>query len=106
MTGTETPMLGADWHPVVDPTSVWVAAWEGTVRAGPDGLSMVPASGRLVIHPFQPMNEQSASASPADGPSGSPAASPADSPSGASPSPAGSAEPGGSTAPGGSIAPG
>ncbi len=46
-------MLGADWQPVVDPTGAWVVAWEGTVRAGAEGLSMVPATGRLVIHPFQ-----------------------------------------------------
>ena len=53
LTGAETPMLGADWQPVVDPTGAWVVAWEGTVRAAAEGLSMVPATGRLVIHPFR-----------------------------------------------------
>jgi hypothetical protein len=71
MTGTETPMIGADWQPVVDPTGAWVAAWEGTVRVGLDGLSMVPASGRLVIHPFTPLTEPSASPFPLDQPSAS-----------------------------------
>ncbi len=53
LTGLQAPLLGADWQPVVDPTGVLVAAWEGSVRVGVDGLSMVPATGRLVIHRFQ-----------------------------------------------------
>ena len=75
LTGFETQMAGADWQPVVDPTGVWVAAWEGTVWTGPDGLSMVPASGRLVIHPFEALPETLASAAPSD-PAASPSASP------------------------------
>jgi hypothetical protein len=67
-TGLETPMLGADWQPVVDPTGVWVAAWEGTVRAGPDGVSMVPGTGRLVAHAFQALSDLSASPGPGDQP--------------------------------------
>ena len=66
-TGLETPMLGGDWHPVVDPTGVWVAAWEGTVRTGPDD-SMVPATGRLVVHAFQALADPNASPEPTDQP--------------------------------------
>jgi hypothetical protein len=80
LTGIETPMLGNDWQPVVDPTAVWVAAWEGTVRTGPDGLSMVPASGRLVIHIFQALPEPSAEPVPSELPSESPATEPSDLP--------------------------
>ncbi len=72
LTGLETPMLGADWQPVVDPTGVWVAAWEGTVRTGPDGFSMVPATGRLVIHAFQALPGPNASPEPSEGPSDGP----------------------------------
>jgi hypothetical protein len=86
-TDVETPMLGADWQPVVDPTGVWVAAWEGTVRAAPDGLTMVPATGRLVIHAFQPLIDVSASPEPSVGPSESAAGLPTDLPSDASPVP-------------------
>ena len=67
-TDVETPMLGADWQPVVDPTAVWVAAWEGTVRAGPDGVAMVPATGRLVIHAFQALADLNAGPEPTDQP--------------------------------------
>ncbi len=72
LTAIETPMLGADWQPVVDPTGAWVAAWEGTVKAGPDGLSMVPATGRIVIHPFQALPVPAASETPTDQPGESP----------------------------------
>ena len=81
LTGIETPMLGADWQPVVDPTGVWVAAWEGTVRVGADGLSMVPGIGRLVIHPFQPLPDLIASPAPSDQPGESPSVQPTDPPS-------------------------
>ena len=67
-TDVETPMLGADWQPVVDPTGVWVAAWEGTVKAGPDGLATVPATGRLVIRAFQALADLGASPEPTDQP--------------------------------------
>lgn len=80
LTGLETPMVGADWQPVVDPTGVWVAAWEGTVQTGPDGRSMVPATGRLVIHAFEALPETPASAAPSD-PGASPSTSPVVSPS-------------------------
>jgi hypothetical protein len=80
LTGIETPMLGADWQPVVDPTGVWVAAWEGTVRSGSDGLSMVPATGRLVIHEFQALPDLTASPAPSDLPSESASAQPSDLP--------------------------
>jgi predicted anti-sigma-YlaC factor YlaD len=81
LTGIETPMLGADWQPVVDPTGVFVAAWEGTVRAGPDGLSMVPATGRLVVHAFQVLPDPAAGDTPADAPTGSASVEPSDLPS-------------------------
>jgi hypothetical protein len=78
-TDVETPMAGADWQPVVDPTGVWVAAWEGTVRAGPDGLAMVPATGRLVIHAFQALDDLNANPEPPDQPTDQSAA-PSESP--------------------------
>lgn len=77
-TNVQTPMLGADWQPVIDPTGVWVVAWEGTVRAGSDGWSMVPATGRLVIHAFEPLIDANPSPLPSTEPS----------PTSASPSPA------------------
>ena len=86
-TGIETPMLGADWQPVVDPTGVWVAAWEGTVRAAPDGLTMVPATGRLVIHAFQPLVDPNASAEPSVLPLESAADQPTELPIDGSPAP-------------------
>jgi hypothetical protein len=86
-TGVETPMLGADWGPVVDPTGVWVAAWEGTVRAGPDGLDMVPATGRLVIHAFQPLADPAASPGPSVQPSEPATEQPTEPPSDGSPVP-------------------
>ncbi len=73
LTGVETPMLGADWQPVVDPTGVWVAAWEGMVKGGPDGWSMVPATGRLVVHAFQALPDPAASEAPFGPPTESPA---------------------------------
>jgi hypothetical protein len=72
----ETPLLGADWQPVADPTGVWVASWEGTVRVGSDGLSTVPATGRLVIHPFQVLPDPFASPAPLEGPGDQPSEEP------------------------------
>jgi hypothetical protein len=72
LTGAETAMPGADWQPVVDPTGAWVVAWEGTVRAGAEGLSMVPATGRLVIHPFGTIAGPASSLAPLDQPSSLP----------------------------------
>ena len=80
LTGLESPMAGADWQPVVDPTGMWVAAWEGTVRTGPDGLSLIPATGRLVIHAFQALSDLTASPDPLDLPSESPSPQPSDVP--------------------------
>ena len=77
-------MLGADWQPVVDPTGVWVVAWEGTVRAGADGLSLVPATGRLVIHAPIPgsarPDRQPQPVRPAERPADRPAERPAERP--------------------------
>jgi hypothetical protein len=101
LTRSQTPTLGEDWHPVVDPTGAWVAAWDGTVSLGLDGWSMVPASGRLVIRPFQALAEPSASPSPLEQPVDTPIAAASDSPSDQPPSPSGaSAAPDGSQAPG------
>jgi hypothetical protein len=80
LTGIETPMLGADWHPVVDPMGVWVVAWEGTVRAGPDGRSLVPATGRLVVHAFQALPDVTVLPDPSGLPGESPGAEPSDVP--------------------------
>jgi hypothetical protein len=80
LTGIETPMLGADWHPVVDPTGVWVVAWEGTVREGPDGRSLVPATGRLVVHAFRALLDLTASPDPSGLPGESPVVQPSDLP--------------------------
>jgi hypothetical protein len=76
LTGLETPMLGADWQPVVDPTGAWVLAWEGTVRAAPDGFSMVPATGRLVVHAFQAVGTATGNPVPSDQPSAEPSGLP------------------------------
>jgi predicted anti-sigma-YlaC factor YlaD len=81
LSGNQTPMLGADWQPVVDPTGVWVTAWEGTVRSAADGFSMVPATGRLVIHPFQALADPAASPGSSDQPSESASTQPTDLPS-------------------------
>jgi hypothetical protein len=69
LSGIETPLLGTDWQPVVDPSGARVVAWEGTVRLGADGLALVPATGRLVIHPFQTLPDLAASPAPLDQPS-------------------------------------
>ena len=52
--GMETPLVGAGWRPVADPTGQWVVAWEGTVRRDAEGLTTVPATGALVLRRFQP----------------------------------------------------
>ncbi len=52
--GMETPLVGAGWRPVVDPTGQWAVAWEGTVRRDADGLTTVPATGALILRRFQP----------------------------------------------------
>jgi hypothetical protein len=51
--GTEKPIAGAVWRPVVDPTGHWVVAWEGTVKLSDDGRTIVPATGSLVLRRFQ-----------------------------------------------------
>ena len=38
-TGAETPIAGAQWRPVVDPTGKWVVEWEGSVKPAADGLA-------------------------------------------------------------------
>jgi hypothetical protein len=50
--GTETPIAGALWRPVVDPNDRWSVSWEGTVKLADDGLTVVPATGSLVLRPF------------------------------------------------------
>ncbi len=52
--GMETPLVGAGWRPVADPTGQWAVAWEGTVRRDADGLTTVPATGALILRRFQP----------------------------------------------------
>ena len=52
--GMETPLAGAGWRPVIDPTGQWAIVWEGTVRREADGLTTVPATGALILRRFQP----------------------------------------------------
>jgi len=51
--GSEKPIAGAVWRPVVDPTGHWDVAWEGTVKVADDGHTIVPATGSLVLRRFQ-----------------------------------------------------
>ena len=67
-TGAEIARLEAEWQPAVDPTGLAVVAWQGTVVIGRDGLTVAPATGNLVVHPFhgplefdQPLTSPSAS---------------------------------------------
>ncbi len=69
-TGAEIALIDAEWQPVVDPNRLAVVAWQGTVSVGSDGLTMAPATGNLVVHPFHgplvsedPFGSPSASAS-------------------------------------------
>jgi hypothetical protein len=80
-TGLESAMVDADWQPAVDPTGVAVVAWQGTVGVGEGGLTMGPAMGTLVLHPyhgpFAPLDPlASGSLPPETTPSSSPTASP------------------------------
>ena len=52
-TGAEIAQIDAEWQPVVDPTLLAVVAWQGTVAMGSDGVTTVPATGNLVVHPFR-----------------------------------------------------
>jgi hypothetical protein len=52
LSGAQTLMSGTAWRPTVDPTNRWAVTWDGTVTLGQDGLTMVPATGSLVIHGF------------------------------------------------------
>lgn len=53
VTGLETAMVDAEWQPAVDPTGTAVVAWQGTVGVGDGGLTIGPALGALVLHPYQ-----------------------------------------------------
>ena len=66
-TGAEIALVEAEWQPAVDPTGLAVVAWQGTVSIGLDGLTVAPATGNLVVHPFHgPLvsDEPGASSSP------------------------------------------
>jgi hypothetical protein len=52
LSGAQTLISGTAWRPTVDPTNHWAVTWDGTVTLGQDGLTMVPATGSLVIHGF------------------------------------------------------
>ena len=52
--GQETPIETSVWRPVINPAGDRAVAWVGTVKASPDGLSTVPASGALVLRSFDP----------------------------------------------------
>jgi Putative zinc-finger len=47
-TGAERP-AGNLWRPVVDPSGTHAVAWVGTVKLADDGITMVPANGRLEL---------------------------------------------------------
>ena len=53
-TGQETAIATSVWRPIIDPAGDRAVAWVGTVKASPDGLSSVPASGALVLRSFDP----------------------------------------------------
>ena len=53
-TGQETPIEASVWRPIVDPAGHRAVAWVGTVKASPDGLATLPASGALVLRGFEP----------------------------------------------------
>jgi len=44
-----TPLGNGLWRPVVDPSGARVVYWDGTLSAGPDGVSWQPDSGRIVL---------------------------------------------------------
>jgi hypothetical protein len=70
-TGLETPIVGAAWRPVVDPSGTWMVAWHGTLRLGPDGLTVIPATGALEVSRFDPDGTTEPAETPpavADGP--------------------------------------
>jgi hypothetical protein len=62
--GTETPIAGSDWRPVVDRNGTWSVAWSGTVRPAADGVTTVPATGALVLRRFDPDGTGETSATP------------------------------------------
>lgn len=64
-TSAEIALVDAEWQPVVDPTRLAVVAWQGTVSVGSDGLTVAPAAGNLVLHPFHgPLVSEDPFASP------------------------------------------
>lgn len=98
-TGMQSAMVDADWQPAVDPTGIAVVAWQGTVGVGEGGLTIGPALGTLVLHPYQgrlaPLDAlASGSLPPETSPTSSSTASPtvslAATPDGASPEPSAS----------------
>ena len=75
-TGIELPMAAAEWQPAVAPGGLVVVAWQGTVGLGPDGITVAPLTGNLVVHPFHgPGEDAFAPASPGPSPA-SPGLSP------------------------------
>jgi hypothetical protein len=64
-TNAEIAQIDAEWQPAVDPTGLAVVSWQGTVAIGSDGLTPVPATGNLVVHPFHgPLISEDPVASP------------------------------------------
>jgi hypothetical protein len=69
-TSMEIALIDPEWQPVVDPTRLAVVAWQGSVLIGGDGLTAVPATGNLVVHPFRgPLVPEDPPASPSLEPS-------------------------------------
>lgn len=77
-TGAEVALLAAEWQPAVDPTGLAVVAWQGTVGLDANGLTVAPATGNLVIHPFRgPLEFDEPTVSPSLPPDSPAALSPA-----------------------------
>jgi hypothetical protein len=51
-TGEERAMTAPVWRPIVNQSGDLAVGWEGTLELGPNGLTTVPATGALVLRPF------------------------------------------------------
>jgi hypothetical protein len=52
--GNQTAVAGTTWRPTVDPSGQWAVTWDGAVKRAPDGMTVVPAGGKLVLRAFTP----------------------------------------------------
>jgi hypothetical protein len=51
-TGEALPLADPIWRPVVGPRGQWAVGWDGTLKSGPDGATVGPDSGTLVLARF------------------------------------------------------